>query len=108
MEDHAGEGAGAPRGACLNGELDDGLHDWARLNCSLLDGVLRRVRLSCCFGQLGLATRPGNAGALAGQWGQMRRGDLAGCVNAFLLLGRSVEAWRIMPAPSPALPGVRA
>ena len=47
----------------------------------LHDGVPSSAWLTCCFGQLGLATRPGNAGALAGQWGQMRRGDLAGCVQ---------------------------
>ena len=108
MEDHAGALAGAPRGACLSGDLHDGLQDRAWLTGFLHDGVPSSARLTCCFGQLGVGTRPGNAGALAGPWGRMRRRDLAGCVNAFLLLGRLVEAWRIMPARAPALPGVRA
>ena len=95
MEDHAGEGAGAPRGACLNGDLDDGLHDWARLTGLLHDVVQDGGRLTCCFGQLGMAIRPGNARALAGPWGQMRRGDLAGgvqvtcCLEGWLRHGRS-------------------
>ena len=71
MEDHAGEGAGAPRGACLTACFQDGLQDWAwltgclldavlrrvRLNCSLLDGVPSWAWLTCCFGQLGVADR---------------------------------------------------
>jgi len=84
MEDHAGEGAGAPRGACLTGGVHDGLHDWARLTGFLHDGVPSWAWLTCCFGQLGVGTRLGNGGALADPWGQMRRRDLVGCVNAFL------------------------
>ena len=81
MEDHAGEGAGAPRGVCLSACFQDGLQDWAWLTGCLHDGVSSSAWLTCCFGELGVGTRPGNAGALAGPWGQMRRRDLAGCVQ---------------------------
>jgi len=43
MEDHAGEGAGAPWGAWLAGCFHDALQD--------------RARLACCFGELGVAER---------------------------------------------------
>ena len=43
MEDHAGEGAGAPRGAWLHGDFGG--------------GVRGRARLTGCFGQLGVCDR---------------------------------------------------
>ena len=57
-------------------------------------------RLTCCFGQLGMAIRPGNARALVGPWGQMRRGGLAGsvqvtcCLEGWLRHGRSCRRGR--------------
>ena len=61
MEDHAGEGAGAPRGAWLTGGVHDGLQDWARLTGFLHDGVPSWAWLTCCFGQLGVRDRSSQA-----------------------------------------------
>ncbi len=57
MEDHAGEGAGAPRGVCPNGDFGAGALRGACLSGDLHDGLQDRARLAFCFGELGVAER---------------------------------------------------
>ena len=59
---------------------------FSRLAGCLHDGVPSWAWLLGCFGRLGVGTRPGNAGAFAGPWGQMWRGAprgarVTGCLH---------------------------